>query len=423
MTDEAAGTAALSGQSAALKDFAHSRESDDVSFPDPRLHRIPRGPVFGTGVLGQAKSARWPRVDEQGDCLYTTNGRAAILLGLDALGVGRGDQVLLPTYHCPTMVDAVVRLGAEPIFYPIKPSGDADVDNLRRLNLTRVKALLVAHFFGLPQDLGPARQFCDDLGLALIEDCAHAFFGRSALGAFGSVGDMAIGSLTKFFPLIEGGCLVMRKPAGRLPVLGRAGLANQLRTVWDAFELGATAGRLGPAAVLMSTLVRLKHRIRARGPIEQVADLAEPDLSTVFDTIDLAKVKRRPAAFVTWLVRHADSERIVNTRRANYLQFARLLSGQARMRPLFAHLPEDAAPYVFPLDVDDPDEIYRALRRRGVPMYRWDILWPGTPVLPGDATARWSHHVLQLACHQDMTEADVGAVADAIRDECELRPT
>jgi len=58
-----------------------------------------------------------------------------------------------------------------------------------------------------------------------------------------------------------------------------------------------------------------------------------------------------------------------------------------------------------------------------VPLYRWDIVWPGTPQWAGDAGHDWSTHVFQLACHQDMSEADVDAVAATIRNESLGRST
>lgn len=388
---------------------------------EPRLQRIPRGPVLGAGTLGRPDVDGWHRMDRQGACTYTTNGRAAILLGLKVLGVRAGDRVLLPTYHCPTMVDAVIRIGAEPVYYPITSAGQADLGFLRKLDLPRVKALLAVHFFGLPQDLGDVRVHCDERGMALIEDCAHGFFGSSPRGPLGSVGDMAIGSLTKFFPVVEGGILVMPAAGLERPELRASGFVNEIRVVWDALELGAAAGRLGPGGVLVKGLVWFKNRLKGHRPESADVQTQAADLSAVYDTIDLARVGRRPAAFVPWLVQHADAARITEARRANYAAFARLLGNEPRMRPLFPVLPDGAAPYVFPLDIDNPDPIYLALRKRSVPMYRWDLLWPGTPSLPADATERWSHHVLQLACHQDMSVADVVAVADAIKDESRRR--
>ena len=81
-------------------------------------------------------------------------------------------------------------------------------------------------------------------------------------------------------------------------------------------------------------------------------------------------------------------------------------------------LPEGAAPYVFPLRIDATDRadhIYAVLRRHAMPVFRWDRIWPGTPTaLPGDVGPLWSRNVLQLLCHQDLSEADVMRTAQTV---------
>lgn len=404
------------GQLAEVGGLVVGDERSDAEF-DPRMAAIPRGPVFGTATLSRAQEAAWDRVDQQGACRFTTSGRAAILLALRAAGVGPGDRVLLPSYHCPTMVEPAVRLGADPVFYPIRSDGGPDLEFLRRAETSRVRALLAAHFFGLPQDLTGVRAFCDLHKILLIEDCAHAFFGRSRSGPVGSAGDMAIGSLMKFFPVTEGGCLIVRSNALTLPELVAPSLMSEIRTAWDMLELGAAADRLGAVGRLICAVARLKNWLRGRGAQQWRPVLSDPDPVLAFNSIDPAQVGVRATAVVRQVAMRADSERIAIARRANYMLFAALLQKQSGMRPLFPRLPEGAVPYVFPLEVDDPGVLYPALRRRGVPLYRWDILWPGTPCLPEDAGRSWSTDVFQLACHQDMSAADIRAVASVISEE------
>ncbi|MFL6660895.1 MAG: DegT/DnrJ/EryC1/StrS family aminotransferase, partial [Rhizobacter sp.] len=391
--------------------------NEPLRLGDPRLQRIPRSPVLGTGSLGRATSQRWPRIDAQGRACYTTSGRVAILQALRAIGVSGNDAVLVPTYHCPTMVEPVVRLGAEPRFYPIGVDGMPRMEVLAALPLGRVKALLAAHLFGLPQDFGALRRFCDQHGIALIEDCAHAFFGRSADGPVGSTGDLVIGSLPKFFPAVEGGCLVVRNAALVGPVLRAPGLVAEIKAAWDSLELGAAAGRLGWVNGTVSALSTLKKRLRGSpaAPIDAADGPHAP--GNGLETIASHQVDRRASAVVRWLVAHTDIERSAARRRANYSTFARLLGNEESVRPLFPTLPDGAAPYVFPLLVDDPEPLYRSLRQRGVPLYRWDILWPGTPMLAGDAGASWATQVFQLCCHEDMAIEDVEMVASTIRHE------
>jgi dTDP-4-amino-4,6-dideoxygalactose transaminase len=107
--------------------------------------------------------------------------------------------------------------------------------------------------------------------------------------------------------------------------------------------------------------------------------------------------------------------RIVHRRRANYSEYARLFAGMKGARALFPELPEAAAPYVFPLYVDRPGASYQPLRAAGVPIYRWDEVWRGTPMLAGDCGPDWSQRVFQLGCHQDLSTEDIGAIAATTR--------
>ena len=72
---------------------------------------------------------------------------------------------------------------------------------------------------------------------------------------------------------------------------------------------------------------------------------------------------------------------------------------------MFDELPTDA-PYALPLWVDDADRVYQHLRDEGMPVFRWDRVWPHAQVAPDDQGPAWSRHVLQLLCHQDLSAAD-----------------
>lgn len=384
--------------------------------PGARLAGLPRLPVLGVGSLGRAvPTPGCDRLDRQGHPIYTASGRVSILLALRALGLGPGKKVLLPSYHCPTMVEPCLLLGGEPVFYPIDANGRPDEDFLRRVPVRDVVALLAAHLFGLPIDMRGLRGLCDERGLALIEDCAHAFFGRSAAGPVGTQGDFAVGSLTKFFPVVEGGCLLVRAghPAARGIELGPAGALRALRCVWDAVEVGAATRRLGAFDGMARGLVSLKRRLRGGEPAPAAAPSAAPvDVAGAFKTIDARRAKLGATAATRWIVRHADEARIVSRRRDNYRRLVQAFSGQAGLRPLFPMLPADAVPYVFPLHVDDARRIHPVLRALGMPMFRWDLRWPATPDDP--VGSDWSTHVFQLACHQDLEPQDLELMASTV---------
>jgi hypothetical protein len=387
-----------------------------------RREPIPRLPVFGWQALRGPAQAEVPCMLDLPGLHYSTSGRASILLALEALGVGPGDQVLVPTYHCPTMVAPASRLKAVPVFYPIDARGSPDLDWLERQDLKRARALLAAHYFGLPQRMQPLRDWCTARGIALVEDCAHALFGRSGTRPVGAWGDIAIGSLTKFLPVPEGGCLVVNRQAA-VPALQATSLTAGVKSFVDILEVGASQQRLTGLNGLISGSLAGLRRLRTNpvAPAQPDApalptSLAGADASQLGAdfTVDSGLAHRELAGPCRWVAQTLPRERIVLRRRRHFERLLATLGGQAGVHPLFTQLPPDCAPYVFPLWVDTPDPGYAELRRLAMPVFRWDRLWPGVPQLPGDHGVPWSHHVLQLACHQDLSEAQLDRFAAEI---------
>jgi hypothetical protein len=378
---------------------------------------IPRLPVFGWQSLRGPHPAGVPCMLDLPGLQYTTSGRASILLALEALGVGPDDQVLLPTYHCPTMVAPAHLLRAVPVFYPIDERGSADLRWLDRLNLGRARALLAPHYFGLPQPMAELRAWCTARGIALIEDCAHALFGRSGDRPIGAWGDIAIGSLTKFLPVSEGGCLVVNGPAA-VPELPPAPLTTNLKSAVDILEIGASHRRLAGLNGLISGGLAGLRSLRGKPVSPPDPGPPEAELGSALQgpdfTVDSALAHRSLATPCRWVAQTLPRRGIVQRRRQHFQRMLTAFSGQRGVRPLFGQLPPDCAPYVFPLWVENPDPGYAALRGLTMPVFRWDRIWPGVPELPGDQGLRWSHHVVQLACHQDLSEAQLDRFAAEI---------
>ena len=90
----------------------------------PPLRAVPRNPVPGPhNRQAEDEPARLHCLLDEPGMQFTTSGRAAILLGLEALGLAPTDRVLVPSYHCPTMVSPALALGQPVGFYPIDAVG------------------------------------------------------------------------------------------------------------------------------------------------------------------------------------------------------------------------------------------------------------------------------------------------------------
>ena len=386
---------------------------------------IARLPVLGWESWRGKRQAPIPCFLDLPGLIYTRSGRAAILQGLKFLGLQAGDRVLVPSYHTPTMVAPVVHLKGVPVFYPLDAGGAPILAWIKAQDLTGVRVLMVAHLFGLPQPMAEIRRWCDDQGVALLEDCAHAMFGRSDGRALGSWGDVAIASLSKFLPMHEGGCLLT---SGRVasPALKSSGFGARL--LWGAMESAASQGRLHGLNALIAAAAFAWDVLGGRQSSDSTCALGvhggdgRPSLA-VLGGVQEEQAQQALPAVGRWLAKRLPRARIVLRRRQNFSHLASLLAGFEAVRPLTRHLSPDCAPYVFPLWVAKPDPGYASLRALGVPISRWNWPWPGVPEIDGDCGRDWSGHLLQLACHQDLSDADVERMAKTLLGVFNARPS
>lgn len=338
-------------------------------------------------------------------------------MAIEILGLKPGEKVLVPTYHCPTMISPVTALNALPVFYPIDVNGMAQMEWLRRQPLAGVRAIFAVHYFGLPQSMRVLREWCNEYGIVLVEDCAHSLFGICDGRAIGTWGDMSIGSLTKFFPVPEGGCLLLKAATAPVSPLRKPTAFEQVKALLDIVHFAAEHRRLvGLNSLLLGAFFVRKIFKRKQPAAKFQPDNAQAGQEEAMDgfTLDVALSHRALTWSSAWIARCMPRARIVEQRCRHFKELARLLSGVDGLRPLFVQLPHGAAPYVFPLWVDSPDPGYSQLRAAGVPVSRWDRLWPDIPHITGDLGPTWSHHVLQLACHQDLTDDEVRTIAATV---------
>ncbi|MEJ2428358.1 MAG: DegT/DnrJ/EryC1/StrS family aminotransferase [Deltaproteobacteria bacterium] len=139
--------------------------------------------------------------------IATSSGTTALHLALLSLGVGQGDEVLLPSYVCSAPLHAVYHSGATPVLVDVDPkTGNIDPDDLKRRLTPRSKVIVVVHLFGLPASLSDIV----GLGLPVIEDCAQALGAELEREKIGTLGKVAICSFyaTKIITTGEGGMLL-----------------------------------------------------------------------------------------------------------------------------------------------------------------------------------------------------------------------
>ncbi|MEU7576104.1 DegT/DnrJ/EryC1/StrS aminotransferase family protein [Streptomyces sp. NPDC041068] len=146
-----------------------------------------------------------------------SNGTAALHLAVLALGLGPGDEVVLPSLSFVSAAATVALSGATPVFADVTGPHDLCVDpvDVARRITPRTRAIVAMHYGGHAADLTALAELARAHGLALIEDCAHAPVTDSVHGMLGTVGDIGCFSFfaTKNLAMGEGGLVVARDPA------------------------------------------------------------------------------------------------------------------------------------------------------------------------------------------------------------------
>lgn len=139
------------------------------------------------------------------------NGTVALHVALAALGIGPGDEVIVPTFTYIAPVNAVVYCGATPVFVDSDlQTWQIDPDDVYRRIGPRTKAIIAVHLYGHPAPMDALTALAREHGLFLIEDCAEAFGARYQHRHVGTFGDIATFSFygNKTITTGEGGMVV-----------------------------------------------------------------------------------------------------------------------------------------------------------------------------------------------------------------------
>jgi perosamine synthetase len=143
--------------------------------------------------------------------IAVSNGSVALDAAVAALGIGKGDEVIMPTFTIISCAAAVVRAGAVPVLVDCDPvTWNMDVNQVRARIGARTRAIMPAHIYGLPVDMDPLMDLARTHRLAVIEDAAE-MHGQTYRGRpCGSFGDISTFSFypNKHVTTGEGGMLV-----------------------------------------------------------------------------------------------------------------------------------------------------------------------------------------------------------------------
>ena len=132
------------------------------------------------------------------------SGTDALILSLKAQGISEGDEVITTPFTYFATIEAIIHVGAKPIFIDINPhTYNINHKKIENVITRKTRALLIVHLFGQPCNMAEIKKICKKNKLKLIEDCAQSFgakFNNKQTGTFGDFGCFS------FFPTKNLGC-------------------------------------------------------------------------------------------------------------------------------------------------------------------------------------------------------------------------
>ena len=383
---------------------------ESFAMRDNSLPIMPALPVLGKNI-SLFKSNNSTSILNYSHISFLTSGGSAIYSALNAHGVGSSDEVLIPSYHCPAMVEPVISLGAKPVFYSITRDINIDINSIKTKINHNTAAILVPHFFGVRSDIQALREECRlPESICIIEDCAHSFFSYSKNPV--EHGDYIVGSLTKFFPTHDGGVLASNAKA-LLPSESLS-LKQELKAIYNAVHDAVRFGRYKLLAWLFSIVAFLRNRETQDLQDNDQVDYKKSDGSVSgYDDEYHKQMNLSASKACKFIVKHADFAQVINKRKENYQYILNELANQKYIDLSLNKLGDDFIPYMVVVKLLNPDKHHAKLISNRLPVWRWEHIYPSSC----EIAKEYSRSIIQVPCHQQLTKAELISMVKGIK-EC-----
>ncbi len=206
-----AGTAAiLGGQPVRTKGWPDWPMWDPET-DEKRVIEVLRSGIWSRGKVVTEFEEKWAETIGSKRCLATTNGTYALITALRQLNVGAGDEVIVPPYTFIATIDAILMVGAMPVFVDTNPATfQIDADKIEEKITSLTSTILPVHILGLPADMEKIMTIARNNNLAVLEDACQAWLAEinnKKVGTFGDAGCFSFQN-SKHLPIGEGGAIV-----------------------------------------------------------------------------------------------------------------------------------------------------------------------------------------------------------------------
>ena len=268
----------------------HEIDDDDVA----AVARVLRSDWLTSGPLVGEFEAALARVAGADHAVAVSSGTAALHAAMFAIGIGPGDEVLVPPMTFAASANAVVYQGGTPVFVDVDP-GTLLIDpaKVAAAITSRTKAMVAVDYAGQPCDYDALRRIVAGRPIAIVADACHAIGGSDRGRPVGAIADLTAFSLhpVKHVTTGEGGAIVTNDPAraARMRTFRNHGITvdhrqrgEQATWVYDIVELGYNYRLTDIQSALgLSQLTKLPARIARRQAIAGEYDRAFASVAEV----------------------------------------------------------------------------------------------------------------------------------------------
>jgi dTDP-4-amino-4,6-dideoxygalactose transaminase len=234
-------------------------------------------------------------------CVGLSSCTAGLHLSLEALGIGPGDEVIVPAMTFIASINPIWWVGADPVLADVDPvTALLDLDDVAAKITPRTKAIIPVHLYGAMVDMPRLRTLCDEAHIAIIEDAAHCVEGSREGHRPGQLGDVACFSFyaTKNLTSGEGGAVVTKRQelAEQIGLMRQHGMSSAAKdrhesagyVHWDMLRQGYKYNMFDiQAALLLPQLPKVAGKLERREQICQRYQAA-------FDALDSVDYPRVP---------------------------------------------------------------------------------------------------------------------------------
>lgn len=349
-----------------------------------------------------------------------SSARGALYVGLLSLGVKEDDEVLVTGFTCIAVIDAILATGAKPIYIDIQKNFQLDFSDLKRKTTKKAKALIIQHTFGIPSATKEILQFAKSKNILIVEDVAHGIGitdKGKLLGTYGTIGIFSLGR-DKAFSCVSGGVLIAKdeKISQKIQEFqNRQTFSSKLFVFQNLFHI-----------IVFYLLVLPLYDFFKIGKVvlivcQKLHLLAKPIDVNELDHFMVYYQKLSPALAAIALSQLKRLEKF-NAKRKEYTGFYK----KAFAVEVGGGLPYDVPLLRFPLLVDNPEELKKQARTKGVYLGDWysngvdpkgvDLsgIFYTSGMCPTDEYI--SQHIINLPTYPTLTKKDAEKVVTILKE-------